>query len=318
MATDKVKNIIIAVLVVIVLGLLYFQFQGGTGASAQEAVDGALAFINNVMLQGSAEASLVGDIEEEAGLYKFNLKVGAEEFPSYVSKDGKLLFPQAIPLETEETEEAEAPAATCEEIAKAETPILEAFVVSYCPFGLQMQRILVEIMEQAPELQDNIKISYMGEVVDGKVAAMHGDLEAEENLRQICLREEQKDKFLNYLSCFIQAGESELCLTQASVDTAELSSCMEAEDRGAKYAGEDFASEKDYGVTGSPTLILNGKKESEFNFGGRTAQAVKSLLCCSFNEEPENCSLELSEEQAATSFSETYSTEGSGESGSCE
>jgi hypothetical protein len=32
-------------------------------------------------------------------------------------------------------------------------------------------------------------------VKNGKIASMHGDEEAKENLRQICIREEQKDKY---------------------------------------------------------------------------------------------------------------------------
>jgi len=64
-------------------------------------------------------------------------------------------------------------------------------------------------------------------------------------------------------------------------------------------------------------LILNGEKVSEFDFGGRTAEAVKNLLCCGFSEKPELCSKKLSETQAATGFSENYSSGDSSSDSSC-
>lgn len=66
--------------------------------SSQEAANKALDFINQNILSGQATASLV-DIVEENGLYKMKTKIGEEELDLYVSKDGKLLFPQAINLE---------------------------------------------------------------------------------------------------------------------------------------------------------------------------------------------------------------------------
>ena len=83
------------------------------------------------------------------------------------------------------------------------------------------------------------------------------------------------------------------------------------------YAQKDFDLDKKYGVSGSPTLILNGNKVSEFDFGGRSADAVKTLLCCGFNNEPDICNTNVTAEQAATSFSETYSKGGSSSGGSC-
>jgi len=54
---------------------------------------------------------------------------------------------------------------------------------------------------------------------------------------------------------------------------------------------------------------------SEFDFGGRTAEAAKTLLCCAFKTKPAGCSKKLSQEQAAVGFSEKYS--GAGGSASC-
>ena len=321
----KVKNLIIKILLVVCLilvgALIYSQssmFKTST-STKEDVVDKALTFISENFSNGE-KANLVGDIEEEEGLYKFQVEVQGQKFFSYITKSGKLLFPQGIDLEeevaTSQNGEGESPK-TCEDIPKKDKPVLEAFVVSYCPFGAQMERILSEIVKNIPELAENIRIEYMGQVQDGKVTSMHDEKEAEENLRQICLREEQKEKFYSYLSCFLKESKAEECLEETGIDKEKLSQCMDDSSKGIAYAKEDFKSQDAYKITGSPTLILNGEKVSEFDFGGRTAEAVKTLLCCGFEKEFEVCSEKLSEEQAAAGFSETYST-GNSDSGACE
>jgi len=206
---------------------------------------------------------------------------------------------------------------SCETLTKVDKPELDAFVVSYCPYGLQMQRILVPVHEALGDSNDII-IRYIGDVVDGKITSMHGDEEAQENLKQICLREEQSDKFWDYLTCFMkEQGQSEACSEEVSIDIDKLNECMIDSEKGIKYAQVDFDLQNKYGVTGSPSLFLNGEKVSEFDFGGRTAEAVKTMLCCGMSNEATECNVELSTEQANTAFAPQYSSGSSTGTGSC-
>ena len=289
------------------------QFLSGE-AAAQKAIE----YINNNILQKGTTASLV-EVKEESGLYRFTLKIKDKEFASYVTKDGKILFPEeGIDLTKKPVASANnAPTKklTCEDIKKNDNPMLEAFVVSRCPFGLQMERILREVVKNIPSLAKNIRVEYIGSVQEGKIRSMHGEQEAKENLRQICIREEQPDKYWDYIGCHIKKGQITECLTKAGIDKEKLTSCMSDSTRGLKYAKDDFGLANKYKVTGSPTLVLGGEKVSEFDFGGRTAEAAKTLLCCAFKTKPAICSKKLSEEQAAIGFSEKYS--GAGGSASC-
>lgn len=190
----------------------------------------------------------------------------------------------------------------CADIEKMEQPMLEAFIVSYCPFGLQMQRALLGIISQIPDLSQNIIIRYIIEMEDGDMTSMHGQEESDENLRQICIREEQPDKYWKYISCFLESGNSSQCLRTAAVSEARLSSCLEEESRGFKYAMDDLNKTQQFDITGSPTLLLNGEKVKESDFGGRTEQALKNLLCCGFAARPDFCSPNLSTEKAKTGF----------------
>ncbi len=283
---------------------------------AQKAVD----FINNNFLQGQPQASL-GEVKEEHDLISFKVNYQGQQIDSYVTEDGVLFFPQAFNLEEGlnqqvAAEQQQVQQKSCEDITKKDESLLNAFVVSQCPFGLQMQRVLAEIVKNIPSLEENIKVKYIGSILNGEITAMHGTEEAQENLRQICLREET-DKYWNYINCHIKAGEVDKCLTEAGVDKNQLNNCMADNNRGLKYAQEDFDLQAQHNVTGSPTLILNNKEAQESWFGGRTAEAVKTLLCCGFDNQPGVCSQKLDENQAAASYSEDYSSGSAPAAGDC-
>jgi len=141
------KNLIPIAIVVaglLIAGAVIYVNRGKEGVlSPQAAAQKAIDFINKNLLQQGMTATLIGVVEEN-GLYKLNFKIGDKEYPSYVTKDGKILFPsEGINLEEKPETSTEQPKKmTCEDVKKADKPSLEAFVVSECPYGLQMQRNL--------------------------------------------------------------------------------------------------------------------------------------------------------------------------------
>ncbi|MDD5760733.1 MAG: hypothetical protein PHF45_01615, partial [Candidatus Pacebacteria bacterium] len=296
----KINVPLIIVILMIAAFLIGYGSKNGSsvglfgGQKAERLAQNAVDYINQNFLASTGGEATLGSINEESGVYKFTILINGVEYTSYITKDGKILFPDGVPLaaesETEGTEEnVQREPKTCEDLAKSNEPILEAFIVSQCPFGTQMQRVLNEIVKNIPELKDYIKIEYIGSIQNGKITAMHGDEEAEEHLRQICIREEQKDKYWNYIDCYLKEGKSEQCLESAAVLMTTLNQCLEDKSRGLKYAQLDFNAQEEYGITGSPTLILNKENVSEFDFGGRTAEAVKTVICCGFNSTPDFC-----------------------------
>jgi thioredoxin 1 len=199
------------------------------------------------------------------------------------------------------------PEQICANMTKSDKPLLEAFVVSLCPFGLQMQRIMADIISELPQSKDHIKVRYIGSTANGAVTSMHGNKEAQENLRQICIREEQPDKYWNYVSCYMKEGKPAECLKSLRIDVNELDSCTNDSARGLAYAQEDFDLADKFGVTGSPTLTMNNKIVSEFDFAtdttnGRSPEALKELLCCGFNIQPSFCARNLNTTPSRTMF----------------
>ena len=271
-------------------------------ATAQNAVN----FIGANYLASGVSARLAG-VTEESGVYKVAIEYssvqGRQVSSVYLTHDGKLLFQNAYPMTatTAAASTKKTVAESCAEQVKAESSVLEVFVVSYCPYGTQTQAVLADVVAGVPELEKNIRVRYMGGVTDGTVWSMHGTTEAAENLRQICIREEQPEAYWKYISCFLKSSSSGECVTTAGIDRAKLDSCVTDPARGITYAEKDFASEESYGVTASPTLFLNGKRVSEFNFGGRNPEAVKTLVCCGFTNQPGACATRLSNLSASAS-----------------
>ena len=191
---------------------------------------------------------------------------------------------------------------TCYDVQKQDKPLLTAFIVSYCPYGVQMQRAIAGAIEQAPNLSDYTEVRYIGEISNGTILSMHGPAEAEENLRQICIREEQKEKYWNYISCFISSEDSNQCLEEVGIDLKKLDECRINESRGDEYAKKDFDIADRYGIKGSPTLLLNKQIVNEFMFGGRSPEGVKNLVCYGSNQNFSFCAIKLNNTESDSSF----------------
>jgi len=103
------KNNIIYILaglsLVLIALLVYFQVDFKS-LPPQEAADKGVEYINKNVLQGAAEATLIGEIEEEKGLYKFDLDINGQKITCHMVKDGSILFPQGIRINEIQKEES--------------------------------------------------------------------------------------------------------------------------------------------------------------------------------------------------------------------
>jgi len=97
------KKILIIISLFLFSGLLFgylYIRQTKNLLSPQEAAQKAITFINKNMLPEGATASLIS-VLEEGGIYKFHFKIAENEYDSYVTKNGKLLFTSSINLENQ-------------------------------------------------------------------------------------------------------------------------------------------------------------------------------------------------------------------------
>jgi len=205
--TPKKKNIVGILIALVFIGSLVGV--GMLKKNRDQMVSAKAKIIPEIIqkLDPSVKLKEVAGLKEESGIFVFDLKLevqGKEQkFISYMSKDGKYFFTGGIKVsdldkqpDVKGAEEQRKPL-TCTDVKKADVANLTAFVVADCPYGLQMQRLMKVAIAENQDLGKYFAVKYIGSIENGKITSMHGDKEAQENLRQMCIREEQKD-FLLY------------------------------------------------------------------------------------------------------------------------
>ena len=306
------KKIIVASLILIALGTgAYFYISKGSvnlsSAGRLEAIKvKAEKFINEKLVQPGTGA-VVKSIVEESGIYKIMVAVGTQEIAAYISKDGKNFYPQVYDMDEQKTAQTGPSQTADQSVAKKDKPTAELFVMSYCPYGLQMEKGILPAVKLLGS-----KITFQLKFVD---YAMHGQKEIDENLRQYCIQKESPKKLLSYLDCFNKLGDASACLASAKIDSSLLAVCAsqtnaqfkinaKAADknqwRNQSYPPFDIyqADNAKYGVQGSPTLIINGVSIQS----ARDPQSLLAAICSGFAEQPSECQQKLSTSAPASGF----------------
>lgn len=300
-----------AALVLVIAVVLGISFSKKGTLKPEEAQSKVESFVNTYLMQPGSEAT-VSDVTESYGMYKMKINIGSgQSVDSYVSKDGKLFFPQALDMEEvsgEATGENTTQAPVTQDIPKNDKPNVELFVMTHCPYGTQMEKGILPAIEA------------LGDKVDFEIKfndyAMHGEKELDESLVQYCIQEEQNNKYSQYLTCFLKNSDGASCLSSTGIDQNKMNSCVAKTDKEFSVK-ENFKNNKDfrgsypgfnvykddnakYGVGGSPTLIINGTEVSS----GRDSASLLATICSAFEEAPEECSTTLSSATPAPGFGE--------------
>ncbi len=332
------------VLGVLLIGSLFFNFKGvgsigaDGGLPENQISEKVVDYINNNLVQ-TGNVSFVS-MEEVNGMYKITTSYQDREIPVYTTKDGTYLF-TASPLDmSEEIPEEEPQETETPEVPKTDKPVAHAFVMSYCPYGLQFLKAYVPVMELLEDKAD-LELNFVH-------YAMHDKKELDENTRMYCIQKEQGDKLTDYLRCFVETDDYEKCIEQVGVDKVKLESCISATDEEFKitelyndkstwsrgiypqYPVEaELATE--YGVGGSPTFVVNDAVivvNQQYCPGGnvkcvvwpslsRSANSIKEAICSAFNSPPEECDQALSTNAESPGIGPIGSGSGSGSSGQC-
>jgi glutaredoxin len=308
----KLGAVILGILLIVSIFSSGFKFNLGKGKIAQDTLD----FINENLLRQET-AQFIG-VKEENGLYKITLEIGGKEFESYVTKDGRLLFPQAIDmskqLESPVIEEKEVPSFDCESVEKTTKPKIEVYYMSFCPFGVQVIKTLnpvVKLFGEKISIEPHFviydKIQYQGQedkYCMEDVCSMHGINEIKENMRQACIFKDQKEVYWDYMECVIGSCSLnnietcwETCATGTGVIIKDVKACVDNEGVELMRVDKKLCNEK--GVRGSPSVFINDVAY----IGERTNEAFKEAICCSFIERPDECGEELESSVATTTGS---------------
>ena len=231
----------------------------------------------------------IESVGEMSGVYQVNFSYQGQTVPYYVTRDGKLAG-SLTPITVTEDTSSSSSGSTTTDVPKTDKPVMELFVMSYCPYGTQAEKGFIPFIEA------------FGDSVDATIRfvhyTMHGEPEEQENARQICIREEQADKFIPYMKCFLSGNgvvddnyglimegkDQTTCMNEVGVDVSKVEDCISS-GRADDYYTEDSKLSQQYGVQGSPTLVVNGVIADS----GRSAAAYLDTACKAFNNAPETC-----------------------------
>lgn len=286
--------------------------------SLEEAKAKALDFVNNNLMRPGTEVSLK-EAGEDYGMYKIVINVpgqnGSDEFETYITKDGKKFFPQIMDIEEtkEASEKAEADQAQANaSIPKTDKPKVELFVMSFCPYGVIAEKAMSPVFDLLKDKAD-IQVRFIASIQDGesidKVKSLHGAIEGIEDARQLCVAKNyDQEKLWQYINeinekCYpiYRNGDKvyqecwETAARNAGLNINTLNTCVENDGPGLIQAEDKTA--KGYGVSGSPTLMINGQRYN----GARSAEAFKTAICNAFNTAPEECASALDSTSEAAS-----------------
>ncbi len=213
--------------------------------------------------------------------------------------------------ETEKQIQAEKAQNEPKETPKSDQPEVELFVMSFCPYGVQAENAMAPVVDLLGDKAD-IKVRYIasisGEDLDS-VKSLHGVIEGKEDARQLCVAKNyDKETFWEYVlaiykDCFPVYRQGDKVYNEcwqkaakaAGVSTSRLDTCMTNE--GVELINIENTAAKKYGVTGSPTLIINGQRVN----ASRTSEGFKNVICDAFNNPPEECNQTLGSEEGGTS-----------------
>ena len=149
---------------------------------------------------------------------------------------------------------------------------LELFVMSQCPYGVMAENKIIEA-KKAGLIPDNINIKVRYIVSKGRTpntfASLHGTAEWEEDVRQAIVQLKYPNKFWKYLEEFNK--DSRTTRWDVVAERAGLNPNIFRKywKDGVKQLQEDMKLTQEYGVSGSPSFVWEGRVVTDM--GGLSA-----------------------------------------------
>jgi hypothetical protein len=295
---DLKQNYWISTTIILAILLTVSVISGISHEDETISPDDAGAAILQFALEQGAEAELI-NVTDTGSLYEVIISISGEEATIYATRDGKNLVPYVYPLTAGSTNQTTTETTTPKTTTpKTLNPISQLFIWSYCPYGVTA---LTPFAEVAQLLGGNLEVVlyYAG----------HGDFEIQQNKIQACIQDlGYTAQYWNYAKQFAADiyeacyGDLECDLKQSTelmdsleIDSAAVLSCVD--EKGEALLEEDYTKAQQAGVTGSPSLVVNGVKSS----AGRTANAYKEAICSGYETAPAECDTALDSTTETTS-----------------
>jgi hypothetical protein len=305
------KNFTKQIIKFCLIAVIATSLTGCTSISKDAAGVKAQEYISKHVLKNGIKAK-VSDVKDENGFYTVAMQISKDEkvvdkVKVYVTKDGKnLSLGPIFDMSKAPPTPAQAAKDAAEAVPKSDKPKVELFVMAGCPYGLQAEAAFAPVIKALGDKIDFtphyvVYSDYQGGgptfCIDkaNKFCSMHGAEEAREDVRQICIWNDQRDKWWDYINkfnekCQINEGTpgcSKEVAKSVGIDYGKVEACLKND--AEKLMAQEADLNKKYNVEGSPSIIING---ASFN-GNRAPNDILAGICASFKNQPEECSKKL-------------------------
>ncbi len=238
-----------------------------TAISKDVAAKKALNLINNVILQGQATAKLVSS-KKDGNFYVLSLDISGNSLESYVTLDGKLLFPQAIDL-TQDITKVAPPVkpktkvsvdATGEPyLGKKDAPVtIVVFDDFECPYCARFETGAWPSIKKNYIDTGKVKFVYMNFPLGFHKNAQKA-AEASE-----CAFKFDSTKFWKYKETLFKNQQAldvkslKKYAKDLGFDSTKFDACLDNNDMKTEVEA-DFKAGTGYGVSGTPAFFVNGQ-----------------------------------------------------------
>lgn len=171
---------------------------------------------------------------------------------------------------------------------------LDLFVMSQCPYGVRAENQIIDLLKLERLPKDlKINVRYIVSERNGEINSLHGSAEWEEDVRQIIIREKYPNKFWKYLE--IRNKDYRSSLWDKAAEEAGINPRIFAKywKFGLEKLKEDIKITEEYNVSGSPTVIWQGRTVTDMgslgnikglegfkqSYGGAAAKAAPQGQC---------------------------------------
>ena len=152
-------------------------------------------------------------------------------------KKGKMLFALALlilvvgAIGCTEVDKKDEKISENETVSADESVRIDLYVMSQCPYGLQVENVMPEVKEKLGDSLD-INIEFIGLEKDGKFNSLHGQPEIDGNMIQLCVKDTNPEKLIDFIVCQNENNPRDLvasidkCAEKTGIDAAAIKELM--------------------------------------------------------------------------------------------
>lgn len=285
--------ILIGVLLIVLLSFLVFENITGKCVYNSGISKSNLEEIVVGMYDHLGYDAEVSSIVSEDNFYKVSVSVEGSSEILHFTLDGKEFVPDGFILPVQDILDSSKPTEVEEvvEIPLSEKPIVDLYVMSFCPYGNLAEETMLPVYDLLKEDVD-WNIRYIVSEKNGVINSLHGQPETDQNIRELCvLNQYGLDSFWNFVSyvnnnCGSDGNCWEDGAEELGLNVDDIKSCYETD--GFNLMKEEAKISSEAGVGGSPTLIINGvQTDIVYDYGN--SESYKQVICSAFDVKPEKC-----------------------------